>query len=582
MHYNIKQLVTSIILTICISITPMTGATTVKLRVLGTSDVHGCFFPYDFIERKSAEGSMARLATYAGILRNTYGDNLIMLDNGDILQGQPISYYYNYEKTEATNIAAEVTRYIGYDAQTIGNHDIETGHAVYDKWMHETGCPVLGANMVRTDNNKPYLNPYTILQRDGVKIAVLGLVTPAIPNWLPDDLWSGVRFEEMTAEARRWMAHIRETENPDVVIGLFHSGREGGISTDKYEEDATLRVAREVAGFDLIIFGHDHSRYAGTVRNVEGCDVLCLNPANNAMAVADVKLTLTIDSGRVTAKNITGCVTDITGYEPDKAYMEHFASVADSISAYTGRKIGTFESPMYTHDSFFGNSAFCDFIHNMQLKITDADISFNAPLSADAAIEAGDVCIGDMFSLYKYENLIYVMALTGREVRKHLEMSYDLWVNTMTSPTDHIMLIDTTATGDGRYGRFKNLTFNFDSAAGIDYEVDVTRPNGEKVHILQMSNGEPFDEDKIYRVVMNSYRGNGGGELLTKGAGIPINKLRERIVYKSEKDLRHYLTREIEKVGYVIPKANTNWRFVPERWVREAARRDRELLFGNI
>jgi len=128
---------------------------------------------------------------------------------------------------------------------------------------------------------------------------------------------------------------------------------------------------------------------------------------------------------------------------------------------------------------------------------------------------------------------------------------------------------------------FQNYTFNFDSAAGIDYEVDVTKPKGQKVRILRMSNGEPFREDHIYKVVMNSYRGNGGGDLLIKGAGIAKADLDDRIVYQSPLDLRHYLMKEIERMGTVRPKANNNWRFVPEKWTKAAAARDRRLVFGE-
>lgn len=570
-----------IVFIMCINLSSTAATRTVRLRVLGTSDVHGCFFPYDFIKRQATGGSLARLSTLAGKLRGEYGENLIMLENGDILQGQPTCYYTNYVRPEAVNVAAEVVNYLGYDAQAMGNHDVETGHAVYDKWTAEVECPVLGANIVRADDGQPYLKPYTIICRDGVRIAVLGLITPAIPNWLTTDLWSGLRFEEMVASARRWMAHIQVTEHPDVVIGLFHSGTEGGIQMAEYAEDATLRVAREVAGFDLIVFGHDHSRYCGRVAGSDGREVLCLNPANNAMAVADAKIEVTLDGGRMTQKTVTGGITDITGYEVDEEYMQHFRTVTDSIGTYVDRKIGTFGSAIYTRDSFFGSSAFIDFIHNLQLRITGADISFNAPLSFDSSIAAGDVRVSDMFSLYKYENQIYVMLLTGEEVRRHLEMSYDLWVNTMATADDHILLLDTAAMGDGRQSRFKNMTFNFDSAAGIDYEVDVTRPDGEKVRILRMSNGEPFVPEKLYRVVMNSYRGNGGGELLTRGAGIPREELQRRIIYRSEKDQRHYMMIEIEREGTVWPRANGNWRFVPEEWTTEAIRRDRRILFGD-
>lgn len=188
--------------------------------------------------------------------------------------------------------------------------------------------------------------------------------------------------------------------------------------------------------------------------------------------------------------------------------------------------------------------------------------------------------MADMFALYKYENLLYTMRLTGREVLGHLEMSYDLWCNTMRSPEDHIMLLDYNLDNDRRQG-LKNLAFNFDSAAGIRYTVDVTKPNGQKVHILQMSNGQPFDEKRWYKVVMNSYRANGGGELLTRGAGIPQDSLESRVIFNTEMDQRHYLTLEIQKMGTVDPQPNHNWRFVPEEWVGPALERDRKQLFGK-
>lgn len=170
--------------------------------------------------------------------------------------------------------------------------------------------------------------------------------------------------------------------------------------------------------------------------------------------------------------------------------------------------------------------------------------------------------------------------MTGKEIHDYLEMSYALWTNTMAGPDDHIMLLDQNGNGSSGYG-FKNLAFNFDSAAGIDYEVDVTKPEGNKIKIKCMSDGSPFDETKWYKVAMNSYRGNGGGELLTKGAGIPHDSLQSRIVYESERDQRYYLMKEIEKTGTMAPRPNTNWRFVPEEWTSEAIRRDKALLFGR-
>lgn len=554
---------------------------TIDLKFIETSDVHGSFFPYDFINRKPKAGSLARVATYVNQLRSQHGENVILLDNGDILQGQPVSYYSNYVDTTSANIAAQVVNYLRYDAQTIGNHDVETGHRVYDKWVSATHCPILGANVIDTKTNKPYLKPYTILKRGGARIAIIGLLTPAIPNWLGENLWSGLRFEEMVTSARQWMRVVKEQEKADIVIGLFHSGKDGGITTPHYKEDASLAVAREVPGFDVVFFGHDHTRYADAVTNSEGKLVACLDPANNAMSVAQADLQLVKKKGRWCVKESQWKLVDVADLPVDNEFVDHFSAFNETVKAYANRVIGTFENTISTRDSYFGNSAFNDLILNLELSITKADVAFNAPVSFDVAIKKGPVRVADMFNLYKYENQLFVMRLTGKEIRKALEMSYDLWVNTMTSPDDHLLLLDSQTRGDQQRLGFKNFSFNFDSAAGIDYEVDVTKPNGQKVKVLRMSNGEPFDENKYYKVAVNSYRANGGGELLTRGAGIAKDDLDDRIVWRSEFDLRHYLMEEIKRLGTLNPQPNTNWRFVPEQWTQEAAKRDRQLLFHD-
>lgn len=547
-------------------------AKTVTLRLIETSDVHGAFFPYDFIERRPMRGSMARVSSYVKKQRKQYGKNLILLDNGDILQGQPTCYYTNYVKTDQPNIAAEVINYLRYDAETFGNHDVETGHAVYDKWIRDVQCPMLGANIIDLKSGKPYVEPYIMLEREGVRIAVLGMLTPAIPNWLHQSLWSGMHFEEMVSCAKRWVKVLKEKEQADVIIGLFHSGWEGGITTDNYAEDATRKVAEQVEGFDIIFYGHDHTEHQYLTDN----GVLCLDPSCNAVKVAQA--TIEIRNGRVVRKQ--GDIVDITGEPVDDDFVRHFQPRIDSVQAFVGRQIGTFKTAMRSRDSFFGSAAFTDYIHQLQLEHTGADVSFNAPLQFDTEVKEGPVYMSDMFKLYRYENQIYVLRMTGAEIHRHLELSYDLWVNTMTSPDDHIMQLTEHSWNDKQRMGFKNLTFNFDSAAGIDYEVDVTKPDGQKVRILRFSDGRPFDESAWYRVAMNSYRGNGGGELLSQGAGIPLDSIPGRIIYMSERDQRHYLTQKIERERNVVARALNNWRFVPEEWTQPAIERDRKLIFG--
>ena len=570
----------------------VTGQTskTVRLKVIETSDVHGHFFPYDFMERKPLKGTLVRANTYINKEREKFGkENLLLIDNGDILQGQPCVYWSNYVMPEDENLAARVINYMQYDAETVGNHDIEPGHQVYDKWIREVRCPLLGANIVKTgsdgkaDPKNIYegIQPYSIHYIDGVKIAVIGMLTPAIPNWLNKSIWKGMEFEEMTSCAKKWIAYLKEVEQPDLIFGLFHSGKDGGIVTPDYEENATAAVAKEVPGFDIIFFGHDHQVHNEWITNNDGQQVLIIDPSCWVQNIAEAEIELTFENGKLTKKDIKGEIVSVKDEEIDEQMMSHFQKDIDEVKAYVSEKIGRFETAIHTRESFFGNAAFTDLIHNLQLQITKADISFNAPLSFNTTINAGDVTMADMFKLYRFENLLFVLRMTGEEIRKHLEYSYDMWTNTMTSPEDHALRLNTNYKEDQQRAGFQYYTFNFDSACGIDYEVDLTKPDGEKVRILQMSNGEPFDEQKWYKVAMNSYRANGGGELLTLGAGIPQDSLDSRVLFHTDRDQRYYLTEEIRRMGTLNPQPNKNWKFVPEDWAQPALERDRQLLFGK-
>lgn len=549
----------------------------VKLKLIETSDIHGNFFPYNFITQQDWKGSFARVHSYAQQERQTYGDNLLLMDNGDILQGQPSAYYYNFMDTVSTHITAAMMNYMGFVVGNMGNHDVEAGHAVYDRWISQCQFPVLGANIIQVSDEQPYLKPYEIIEREGVKIAVLGMITPAIPTWLPETLWKGLYFADMEQTARKWMPIIQEKEKPDIIIGLFHAGKEARTVAGKYREDASAEIAERIPGFDIIMMGHDHRRFCGKIANAQGDSVLLINPANNGRTVGDVEIVLTLDGDKVIRKSIQGKLADMDKLDPSPDFMKQFTPQYQAVEAFVSEKVGTFTETISTRPAYFGPSAFIDFIHSLQLDLTGADISFAAPLSFDAVIKEGDIHISDMFNLYKYENMLYTMELTGKEVKGFLEESYAIWTNQMKSADDHVLLL--TERKDGNGYTFTNPSFNFDSAAGIIYTVDVTKPAGQKVSIQSLANGEPFDLNRTYRVALNSYRGNGGGELLTKGAGIPQDQLKDRIISATEKDLRYYMIQYIRKKKTLSPQPLNQWKMIPEDWTEKAAERDAKLLF---
>lgn len=550
---------------------------TVKIKLIHTTDVHGCYFPYDFAQQKESNGSLARVSEYVKNLRKTYHHNLLLFDNGDILQGQPTSYYYNYIDTTSTHLCAAIMNEMKYDVGNLGNHDVETGIHVFSRWAKECQFPIICANAVKVSNGEPFFTPYKVFVRDGVKIVVMGMITSCIPCWLSEDLYPGLRFDDMETTARKWIPIIKAKENPDIIVGLFHSGIEAQTMAGKYRENASQEVAEHVPGFDIIMAGHDHEQYCKWIKNLAGQSVLIINPGKGGADVSEVDIKIVKGKGNHTiSKKITAQLTPMPSTGIDPVFMTEFKPQLDTLKQFVSHKLGTLDEDIPIMPAYFGPSSFIDAIHYVQLQLTGASISFSAPFSMTAYVKKGDFTVSDLFNLYKYENKLYVMQLTGKEIKNYLEESYSRWFNQMHSPNDHLFLLKEE---ENNNTSFLNLAFNFDSAAGLYYTVDVTKPKGEKIQIQKMANGEPFFMDKTYEVVLNSYRGNGGGELLTLGAGIPAKQLKERTIFISDKELRFYLMKYIEQHGTSFFKPLNQWKTIPESWTKAAGERDAKLLF---
>ncbi len=566
-------------------------AKTIRLKILETSDVHGCVFPQDLVKQRIRKGSLAQVETYVKGLRADKKQTVVLLDNGDILQGTPFVYYYNYVDTTGVHQLANIMNYMHYAVGTVGNHDIEPGHSVYDKFRKEIDFPWMAANAVVNSTGKPYFKPYVILHRDGLKIAVLGMITPAIPDWLPPSIWSGMHFEGTVKTARYWVKYIQEKEHPDLMIGLFHSGTDSnyGIHTpDQPPEDASGLVAKEVPGFDVVFAGHDHKPSNRVVTNTAGKEVLLLDPGAHAELVSEADITLTYNpkTGHY-EKTISGHLRSMAAYKPDSAFMHKFMPDFVQVQKFVNRPIGKFTTGIDARNALFGPSAFVDIIHQLQLKETHANVSIVSLLSMNARIDKGIIYMRDLFKLYRFENYLYTLKLSGKEIKNLLEYSYGLWFNTMQSKDSHLLLLKTDAAGhlvNSKWtGRpfLKNPYYNFNSAAGIKYTVDVSKKPGERIHILSMADGKPFDMNKTYTVAINSYQGNGGGGTLTEGAGIPKSQLGKRLITSSKKDIRYLMMQWIENQKEVTPRSLNEWKVIPEKWVKPAAARDRELLFGK-
>jgi 2',3'-cyclic-nucleotide 2'-phosphodiesterase/3'-nucleotidase len=590
-----------------------TAEKSVTLTFIETSDIHGMIYPYDFVNARPTATSLAQVASLIAEERAA-NPNVVLLDNGDSLQGSPVVYYYNFEKTDGPHIWSQVTNYLAYDAVSVGNHDIEAGHAVYDKLYEEMQASVICANAVKP-NGEPYFTPYAIIEKSGVKIAVLGLTSPKIPDWLPPQFWTGMEFEDMVESAKKWVPVIMEKEKPDVLVGLFHAGVDytyGNVTADtKFNENAAQLVAQKVPGFDIVFVGHDHSGWDGLgwdpatkkkveVKDPNGKTVYIFGALNAARKVPVVNLMLDWnEETKAWDKRVRGGLIDIAQYKPEAEFMAKFDESSKGVKAWVDRPIGKMDGVITTRDSMFGDSAFVDLIHRIQLELSKdpaiglaaADISFAAPLSADAKIPTsadGTLYVRDMFNLYVYENFLYTMTMTGQQVKDFLEYSYEYWFTTMPNDGNHIINFQKDKEGKLVFDTRTNMPltatryYNYDSAAGINYVVDISQPAGKRVSIYSMADGRIFNPRTTYTVAINSYRGSGGGGHLTKGAGINSEVVRTMKLVNgaTTKDLRYFLLKWFEgQKGTVTVSPIGNWEIMPATLAAKGIANDYPLLY---
>jgi 2',3'-cyclic-nucleotide 2'-phosphodiesterase/3'-nucleotidase len=550
-----------------------------KIEIYATTDLHGMLLPFDNTEGVATDRSLANLAS---LVEEGGRENIILLDNGDILQGDPLAYYYNFVDTVQTHLIADILNHLGYDAATVGNHDIEAGHPVYDRVRREYNFPMLAANAVVISTGNPYFEPYTVIKKNGMKIIVFGLITPSVPRWLPESLYRGIRFENMVATARKWMPVMLE-EEPDLIIGMFHSGM-GDERDMGDDENSSLSVAINVPGFDVVFCGHDHRQDMKEVINSAGEKVLVLDGGSRAEALMNVTLTLEKQADGTRSPVVSGRIIPMNSLPASDEFLKKYAPALEMIQEYTSEVIGNSTASATTRDAFFGPSAFVDLIHHMQLELTGAQVSMAAPLSFDQQIEEGELRIRDMYRLYRFENFLYTVNMTGGEIDRHLEHAAGQWFVTMKDEGDYMLNYRLDDSGEpvivNGTVRLRNPSYNFESAMGVRYTVDVSKPQGARVNIISLSDGTPFTHSANYTVAVNSYRANGGGGHFP-AAGITGKELEKRIIKATERDLRHYMTEWIRSKGTITPEPMSEWRIIPEEWAANAGKRERRLLFGS-
>lgn len=553
-----------------------------ELQVLSTNDVHSTWFDSTYVGG-GVKKSLYAMNHYIDSVRNVYGfDNVALIDAGDCLQGDNAAYYFNYVDTLSPHLFPRLMGYMKYDAIAVGNHDIETGHPVYDrvtKDLESYGAPFLAANAIRTDNGKAYFPEYKIFTKAGLRIAVIGYTNANIKAWLTEELWSGMDFELIMNQVQADVDRVRAKEKPDVMIVAMHSGC--GHGDGKIRENEALDVFNSVRGVDFLVCGHDHRPNVITRDSTA-----LLNSGSHSRFVAHGTLKMEVKDGAVVSKTFATELIKVKAENADTVMRAHFQKDYEAVKAFTVTPVGVLNTELRTRDSYKGMSDYINLIHTVSLGCSPAEISFAAPLTYNGTVKQGVLLYNDLFTIYPFENQLFVVTMSGQEIKNYLEKSYDQWINTISGPGDHILKIqnyDDPRTQQKGWS-FIGRSYNFDSAAGINYTVDVTKPFGKRIDITTLASGAEFDLAKTYNVAMTSYRASGGGNLLREGAGIDTEHIGDRTVARYP-EIREIIYQYLQKNGSIDPEVIGNpavigkWRFTPAALADPAMERDMKLLF---
>lgn len=553
-----------------------------ELQVLSTNDVHSTWFDSTYVGG-GIKKSLYAMNHYIDSVRNVYGfDNVALIDAGDCLQGDNAAYYFNYVDTLSPHLFPRLMGYMKYDAIAVGNHDIETGHPVYDrvtKDLESYGAPFLAANAIRTDNGKAYFPEYKVFTKAGLRIAVIGYTNANIKAWLTEELWSGMDFELIMNQVQADVDRVRAKEKPDVMIVAMHSGC--GHGDGKIRENEALDVFNSVRGVDFLVCGHDHRPNVITRDSTA-----LLNSGSHSRFVAHGTLKMEVKDGAVVSKTFATELIKVKAENADTVMRAHFQKDYEAVKAFTVTPVGVLNTELRTRDSYKGMSDYINLIHTVSLGCSPAEISFAAPLTYNGTVKQGVLLYNDLFTIYPFENQLFVVTMSGQEIKNYLEKSYDQWINTISGPGDHILKIqnyDDPRTQQKGWS-FIGRSYNFDSAAGINYTVDVTKPFGKRIDITTLASGAEFDLAKTYNVAMTSYRASGGGNLLREGAGIDTEHIGDRTVARYP-EIREIIYQYLQKNGSIDPEVIGNpavigkWRFTPAALADPAMERDMKLLF---
>ncbi|API91671.1 MULTISPECIES: bifunctional UDP-sugar hydrolase/5'-nucleotidase [Virgibacillus] len=477
----------------------------VHLTIVYTSDIHGHIMPINYGTNEEAASGLARYATAVKQIRST-SNNVIVLDNGDLIQGTPLmTYYVKQRATTDINPMIQAMNHIGIDAGVIGNHEFNYGKTILQAAIEQSNFPWLAANVIDVETNEPkYGPPYLIKTiQGGIKVAIIGVTTHYIPNWESPEHISGIRFNDAFETVQSLVPYVRQNEKPDLVVVSYHGGFERDIETGEATEAITGEnqghAMCQIDGIDVLLTGHQHRELTGKIN-----DVLVIQSGNNGSfyGKVDVQFTKSTHGWEVTNKQAH--LQSLEHTSPDADILHMTEKLETSTQQWLDQPIGYIKGEMTIDDPFqvrIDKHPFIEFIQKVQMEASGADISVTALLNNTSKGFTSTVTMRDVVANYMYPNTLVVLELQGKDIKAALEKSAAYFT---LDESGSIMV-------NPAFEKPKPQHYNYDMWEGITYTINVAKPIGERVKELRY-HGQPISKEGKYHVVLNNYRANGGGD----------------------------------------------------------------------
>jgi 2',3'-cyclic-nucleotide 2'-phosphodiesterase/3'-nucleotidase len=504
-----------------------------SLTVLGTTDLHGHVFNWDYFKDAeytdkagNAQG-LARISTLVNEIREEKGRcNTLLLDAGDTIQGTPLTYYYAKvdpitAKGGPVHPMAQAMNAIGFDAAALGNHEFNYGIETLRKFESQCHFPLLGANALDAKTLKPAFPPYFIKKfhvagAPPVKVAVLGLTNPGIAIWDKAYVQGRLTFPGLEEQAAKWVPKLRSL-GADVVVVSAHSGSSGTSSYGDqlpYVENSAALVAQQVPGIDAILVGHAHVEIPElkVTNTATGKTVVLSEPLAYAERLSVFDFELVFEKGRWQVESVAASVRNSNSVADDPKITRLLKDEHDVVVAYVNQVVGRATETLTTVEARYKDAPIIDLITKVQEDVVKAAlvgteyaslpvIAQASPFSRTSEIPAGEVTIRDLSSLYVYDNTLVAKVLTGAQVRAYLEYSAEYFVRTAA---DAAVDVEALTNAGGR------PDYNYDYVSGFQYEIDIAQAAGSRIKNLTYG-GAALDDAQRFVLAVNNYRANGGG-----------------------------------------------------------------------